>query len=319
MINYIRPDRPRAPVPLKRVDDDAERGSSANLTITRAEFGNRIYQYYTDKRRLIRHWHRNENVCAIVLNHKSIDSWSGADLIKHFKARNEDAESDEGGDDAAAAAPTNKASSSKLFAFAVVTGGNAASRWSTAKQSDNDIMVGAMYEYIANIRDGVFSAGGGVDAAAAAALSSYQHNIGFYEPKDDASYVFKTLHIDTSAAKLKVMGRMCEQDSNKAMFIIPRLRTLLRLMMDKDDAYIDAYINADTVAAIANVGHAAVGDVRDVRDGEFICSTNRGSLCVLTELILRYYDAVPPPILEALSPRWYLRPCEMQLLKRTIV
>ena len=322
MINYIRPDRPRErvlpdqPLAVEHAAE-VERGSSANLNITRAEFGNRIYQYYTDARRLVRH--RNGNICAIVLNHKSIDSWSGAELIKYFKAvnsaRGEDSESDEGAAGAGDDAPTIKASSSKLFAFAVVTGGTTASRWSIAKQSDNDIMFGAIYEYIANIKDGVFTfsaGGGGVDAA----ISSYQHNIGFYEPKDDAaSYVFKTLHIDPSAAKLKVMGRMCEQDSNKAMFIIPRLKSLLKLMMvDKDDAYIEAYINADTAADIA----AGADHRADPGDGGFICSTNRGSMCVLTELILRYYDAAPPPIMVELSPRWFLRPCEIQLLKRTI-
>ena len=101
------------------------------------------------------------------------------------------------------------------------------------------------------------------------------------------------------------------------MFIIPRLKSLLRLtMIDKDDAYIDAYINADTGADIAGAGSGA--GAGPGADFNFVCSTNRGSMCVLTELILRYYDAVPPPLMEAQSPRWYLRPCEMQLLKRAL-
>ena len=313
IINYIRPDRPRPPMPHPVIA--AGPGAAANLMITRTEFDNRIYRYYTDKRRLIRH-RSNGNVCAIVLNHKSIDSWSGADLIKYFRAAAAAARDDE--DDAElddAGAGTIKASSSKLFAFAVI-GGSGASQWSVAKQSDNDVMVGAIYEYIANIKDGVFVYGAG-SGLLSGSSSSYQHNIGFYESRDDASHVFKTLHIDPSAAKLKVTGRMCEQDSNKAMFIIPRLKSLLRLtMIDKDDAYIDAYINADTGADIAGAGSGA--GAGPGADFNFVCSTNRGSMCVLTELILRYYDAVPPPLMEAQSPRWYLRPCEMQLLKRAL-
>ena len=293
ILNYIRPDRPIPPPPQSPVPA-AFTATAASLSISRHEFNNRIYRYYTDPRRLIKH--RDGRMSAIILNHKSIDSWSGAELIKYLGALGaaSDDEDDSGEPVARAAATTIKASSSKLFTFAVCGGRAASDDWSVAKQSDNDVMVGAIYDYIANIKDGVFvySRAGGV--------SAYQHNIGFYEPKDDATYVFKTLHIDPAAAKLKITGRMCEQDSNKAMFIIPRLKSLLRLtMVDKDDTYIDAYIDADTGA-------------------DFVCSTNRGSLCVLTELLLRYYDAVPPPGMEALSPRWYLRPCEMQLLKRTI-
>ena len=285
ILNYIRPDRPMAA--FASDVPDAPDAPAANLVISRDEFNNRIHRYYTDPRRLIKH--RNGRTCAVILNHKSIDSWSGAELIKYLGATNESGDEDE--------RPAIKAGSSKLFAFAVTGGGGAASHWAIAKQSDNDFMVGAIYEYIANIKDGVFvySSTGGFDAQ-----QQYQHNIGFHESKDDATYVFKTLHIDPLAAKLKVTGRVCEQDSNKTMFVVPRLKQLLRLTMpDKDDAYIEAYVNADT------------------GDG-FVCSTNRGSLCVLTEMILRYYDAMPPPIMEAQSPRWYLRPCEMQLLKRVI-
>ena len=314
VINYIRPDRPRSQMMQQQAVIAPGLDAAANLTITRSEFDNRVHQYYTDKRRIIKH--RNGGGCAIILNHKSIDSWSGADLIKYFRAaaaaRDDDEDADAGMADGAIT--TIKASSSKLFAFAV-TGGSAASPWSVAKQSDNDAMVGAIYEYIANIKDGVFI----YSALASSSSSLYQHNIGFYEPRDDASYVFKTLHIDPSAAKLKVTGRMCEQDSNKAMFIIPRLKSLLRLIMvDKDDAYIDAYINAEAETDV-NVAGAGADGVAGVAGGtDFACSTNRGSMCVLTELILRYYDAVPPPLMDAQSPRWYLRPCEMQLLKRVI-
>jgi hypothetical protein len=90
-------------------------------------------------------------------------------------------------------------------------------------------------------------------------------------------------------------GRICANDTDKATNINPMVISLLRLRMKRptDAELIDAFVN-------------------DKLD----------SVCVLTELVLRYYDyddaaaigAADAGALAGNVTRWHLAPCEMQIL-----
>ena len=279
LINGIKPHIPRARKPV--------------AAAVNAEFENRIHKYYADERRLI----QNGNAYAVILSHASIDAWTNARFMAYLSSNRHsgDEEGDDGddGDDgdkgAAGRAKMAKAAppvpSDDLFIFAV-TSASDSNEWHTATRSDKDRMTGAIYAYIENLRDGTLNAYAHMQQQQ---LEQYrQHHMGFYERKrDEANYSFKTMSIELSSGKILNTGRICENDSNKSKFIIPRLRSLLQLHLKlKTESELDAYISQ--------------------------YSDKKWSLCVLTELLLRYYDAISP--IDGM--RWMLRPCEMQLFNK---
>jgi hypothetical protein len=183
-----------------------------------------------------------------------------------------------------------------LFAFIVlndrrvgVAGLGAAGhkRWAPARQDDQDDFRNDIFTYVAKLRVGVFG-------RVARILQSQDpiRYIGFQEYSDrEASYKFKTLRVNVGsgdAAGASMRGRICANDTDKATNINPMVISLLRLRMKRpsDAELIDAFVN-------------------DKLD----------SVCVLTELVLRYYDYDDAAGSVAGSvTRWHLAPCEMQIL-----
>ena len=196
-------------------------------------------------------------------------------------------------------------SADSLFAFIVLNdrrggvaglGAAGQKRWAPARQDDQDDFRNDIFAYVAKLRSGVFG------RVARPLLQSQDpiRYIGFQEYSDrEASYKFKTLRVNIGsgdAAGTSMRGRICANDTDKATNINPMVISLLRLRMKRptDAELIDAFVN-------------------DKLD----------SVCVLTELVLRYYDydddavaigAADAGALAASVTRWHLAPCEMQLL-----
>ena len=169
-------------------------------------------------------------------------------------------------------------------------------RWAPARQDDRDELINDIFAYVSKLRSGVFG------RVARTLLQSQDpiRYIGFQEYSDrEASYKFKTLRVNVGsgdAAGTSMRGRICANDTDKATNINPMVISLLRLRMKRptDAELIDAFVN-------------------DKLD----------SVCVLTELVLRYYDydddavaigAADAGALAGNVTRWHLAPCEMQIL-----
>ena len=194
-------------------------------------------------------------------------------------------------------------------------GRGGSSNWVVARASHKEEMSGDIYAHNANLRSGVFSF--------AAQDADDQHYVGFHERTDPKTYKFKTVQIstDTEMASSKMRGRICANDTDKVANINPMLTALLR-------------------RKLASRGPRAEDEIVD------IIKDKLDSTCVLAELLLRYYDSesddkwrqqqqqkqqqqqqksmklqmqsAAAPSAATAATRWYLAPCEMQILVKVM-
>ena len=236
-----------------------------------------IYDYY--KRKIIV-CTTNPSKCAIILNHDSISKWDG----------NADASSSNSADSLFAFIVLNDRRGGIAGLGAAGLGAAGHKRWAPARQDDQDDFRNDIFTYVAKLQVGVF---GRVARSTLIQSQDPIRYIGFQEYSDrEASYKFKTLRVNVGsgdAAGASMRGRICANDTDKATNINPMVISLLRLRMKRpsDAELIDAFVN-------------------DKLD----------SVCVLTELVLRYYDYddAAGSVAAGSVTRWHLAPCEMQIL-----